>query len=230
MGGLVAATALCGWFWPSKTEAMAIRELGTERQDGGLPLAVAGVRANGWWGTLTLLLALAAALATLVASYLYLAPRWSAAESPDQIELLLAIIALAVMLTSSAATRWGARGDTPARVPRRQFGLTTGAVIGIAMFGMVRLLYGYHETSYARRADAEGSFFFVLLVFQMLVTLLYVALTVVAVIWAWRAPSDPRGSAPAANATLVGYFLVVSWSVVVVTLYLSPRWLSSAMP
>jgi cytochrome c oxidase subunit I+III len=223
-GGVVAAMALSGWFWPSRTEAVAIREVGMERRDGGLPLAVAGPRSNGWWGTLTLVLALAVALATLVASYFYLAPRWPATEPPDQTELLLAATAVTVMLTSSAATRWGAGGDTAAGVSRRRFGLTFGAAIGVAMFGMLRLLYGYHETTYARQADAEGSFFYTLLMFQMLATLLYVVMTTVAALWSWRAPADARGLAPAANGALVGYFLVVSWSVVVVTLYVSPRW------
>jgi cytochrome c oxidase subunit I+III len=224
-GAVVAAAALCGWFWPSKTEAMAIREIGTEPRDGGLPLAVAGSRANGWWGTLILLLALAAALATLVASYFYLAPRWPSTEPPDDTEMLLAIIALTVMLASSAATRWGAAGDTATQVARRQLGLTLGVVTGVVMFGTLRLLYGYHETAYARQADAAGSFFYVLLVFQMLVVVAYVVMTAVAALWAWRAPLDPRGLAPASNATLVGYFLAVSWSVVATTLYFSPRWL-----
>jgi hypothetical protein len=98
-----------------------------------------------------------------------------------------------------------------------------GALSGMVMFGALRLLYGYHETTYASAVDAQGSFFFLLLVFQMLVVLTYVAMTAIAAVWVWRAAADPRGFAPAANGALVGYCLVASWSVVVAVLYLSPR-------
>ena len=223
-GCILGAIALGGWFWPSRTEAVAIEEVGTESRDGRLALAVAGPRSNGWWGTLVLVLVLAVSLATLAASYFYLAPRWTVSEPPDQTETLLAIIGVAVMVTSGAATRWGAGGDTARLLPRRQLGLTLGVLTGLVMFGLLRLLYGYHETTFARAVDAQGSFFYGLLVFQMLATLLYLVVAVVALLWAWRARSDARGLAPAANAVLIGYFLVFSWSVEVVMLYLSPRW------
>jgi cytochrome c oxidase subunit I+III len=223
IGGAVAAAALCGWFWPERTEAAAIRDVGTESRDGRLPLAVSGPRSNGWWGALVLILVLAVALVTLVVSYFYLAPHWEAARPPDLTETLLALGAIAVMLASGAATWWGAGGTTPMQLSRRRLGLTLGVLVGLTTLGMLWLLYGYHETTYARAIDAEGSLFYILLVFQTLVTLLYLSLVTVALLWAWRAPSDVRGLSPAANAALVGCFLVIGWTIVVLTLYLAPR-------
>lgn len=224
IGALVSAIALCGWFWPSKTEAAAIREIGTEPREGRLSLAVAGPLANGWWGTLVLILSLSVALITLVASYFYLAPQFAPSELPDQLETLLAIGAVAVALSSAVATWWGAGGRTPALLPRRQLGLALGVAITVAMLGMLWILSAYNETSYTRQIDAKGSLFFFMLGFQVIVTLIHLIIVAVALLWAWRAPSDPRGLAPAANATLVGYFAVVSWSIVAATLYLAPRW------
>jgi hypothetical protein len=174
-----------------------------------------------------MVLVLAVALATLVGSYYYLAPHWPAAEAPDTMETLIAISIVVVSMGAAAATRWGASGGTPASLARRRLGLALGFLLGVAAIGLLRALDAYHETSYTRRIDAEGSFFYFLLLFQTLVTLLYLVLVAVAQLWAWRARSDPRGLAPAANATLVGYFLVLSWSVVYLTLYLSPRLLSA---
>ena len=227
IGAAVAAVALCGWFWPAETQAEAIREVGTEPRDAGLPLAVAGPRSNGWWGTMMLILVLVTALTTLVASYFYLAPRWVLSELPDLTETLLAITTTAVALASAGAVRWSAGGNTPALVGRRQLGLTLGVMLGLVAVVMLRMLYGYHETTYAREIDAQGSFFFLFLLFQAIVTLLHLVPTAVALVWAWRAPSDPRGLAPAANAALIGYFLVFSWGVAVATLYLAPRWFSA---
>jgi cytochrome c oxidase subunit I+III len=225
IGAVIGAVAVAGWFWPTSSEATAVRELASAPRDGALPLAVAGPRANGWWGTWVLVFVLAVALATLVASYFYLAPRWEIPEPPDLLEIVLAVSAAGAMLASGAATRWSAGGDTRELLARRQVGLALAALSGLAVLAMLAMLYGYHETSYARAIDARGSFFFLFFVFQVLVTVLYLVMLAVALVWAWRAPSDPRGLAPAANAALVGYFLPTGWSVVVVTLYLSPRWL-----
>ena len=224
VGAMVAAAALAGWFWPSRSESAAVREMTEASRGGRLPLAVAGSLSNGWWGTLITLLVLTVALATLVASYFYLAPRWPAATGPDTTEMLIAGSTILVTLATAAATMWSVGGGgTPEALARRQFGLALAFLLGLTVFGMLWALYRYHETGYTRAIDAEGSFFFLLLLFQSIVTLIHLVLVAAAQLWAWRAPSDPRGLAPAANAVLVGYLLVGSSAVVCATLYLSPR-------
>jgi hypothetical protein len=192
-------------------------------RDRRLPLAVAGSLSNGWWGTLSMLLVLAVALATLVASYFYLAPRWPATASPDTTETLVAGALIFVALATAAVTLWSVRGGTLEALARRQLGLALAFLLGLIAVGMLWVLYRYHETTYTRAIDAEGSFFYVLIMFQLVVTLIHLMLVAAAQLWAWRAPSDPRGLAPAANAALVGYFLVGSSAIVCATLYLSPR-------
>ena len=225
IGAVISTVALCGWFWPSQSEATAIAEVGTQPRDGRLPLAVSGPLANGWWGTLILVLTLAVALATLIASYFYLAPRWPPVEPPDQMALLLASGALATTVLLAVATRWSARADAPRLVGTRRLGLTMAVALALVVCVMLWLLYGYHETAFTREIDARGSLVFIFLLFQMLVTLLHLVMTGVAFLWAWRSPFDPRGLAPAANAALLGYFLVASWGAAFATLYLAPRWL-----
>jgi hypothetical protein len=170
-----------------------------------------------------MLLVLAVALATLVASYFYLAPRWPARMSSDPTEAIIAGCTVLVTLAAAGTTVWCVRGMTLEELARRQIGLGVGFLLGLIALAMLWALYAYHETSHTRAADAEGSFFFLLLLVQAIATMIYLVLAAAAQLWAWRTPSDPRGLAPAANAALVGYFLVGSSAVVCATLYLSPR-------
>jgi heme/copper-type cytochrome/quinol oxidase subunit 3 len=221
IGAAIAAVSLAGWFWPSASQTLAIREMGTGHGAGSLPLAVYGPLSNGWWGTLVAVLVLAVALASLLASYFYLAPRSTAGEA-DLTETLLAGSGVPVALALGAAAWWGSRHPSPGDLARRQLGLAVGFLLGLTLLGLLALLYRYRETQFTRALDADGSLFFILIVFQTLATALAVIMLTVGQLWAWRAPSDPRGLAAAANAVPVSWFVGASWLLVFATLYLFP--------
>jgi heme/copper-type cytochrome/quinol oxidase subunit 3 len=61
---------------------------------------------------------------------------------------------------------------------------------------------------------------YTLLGFQGLMILAGLVLMVVAQLWLWRRPEDPRGDAVTELAVPYWYFVVVSWLVVFATLYL----------
>ncbi|MDQ3137974.1 MAG: cytochrome c oxidase subunit I, partial [Gemmatimonadota bacterium] len=71
VGAAIIAGSLVRWFWPQDTETAAMEEIGRSAAD-ELPLAQAGPRANGFWGTAVFVLVLATALVTVIASYFYL--------------------------------------------------------------------------------------------------------------------------------------------------------------
>jgi uncharacterized membrane protein YhaH (DUF805 family) len=146
----------------------------------------------------------------------------------------MAVVAVFLAIGAGAATAWGSRGGTgTGRVEderrskgdlvRRRLGLTAGLALGLLVLAAVGLLSAYHEITGVRLHDAHGSVFLIMLMFLALVTLLHIVMLGASEAWAWLAPEDARGLAPAKNAALVGYFLSFSCAVVVATLYLSPR-------
>jgi cytochrome c oxidase subunit I+III len=222
-GGGVSLVALAGWFRPSESQRLAIQEFSASRSGGSLPLAVAGPQSNGWWGTLVAVLVLGVALFTLLSSDLYLTSFGRAAREADFTETLLGAVALAAALALGAATWWTARDPSEEGVQRRRFGLALGTLLALVLLIVLALLYGYRATRFTREIDADGSLFFILIVFQALVTMLAVVMLVVAQIWTWRSASDPRSLAASANAAPVNYFVAASWALVFATVYLLPR-------
>ena len=222
IGAASSAGSLLGWFWPSASQARAIREMSGDRGPGALPLAVAGPLSNGWWGTLVAVLVLAVSLLSLLASYFSLAPA-VAAEPAELTEMLLAASGIPMALGLGATAWWAGRYFPAVALPRRRLGLALGVVLGVSLLMLLALLYGYRHAGFTRALTAEGSLFFILILFQALVTLLALVMLTVGSLWAWRAPSDPRGLAASANAVPVCWFAGASWALIVATLYVFPQ-------
>jgi heme/copper-type cytochrome/quinol oxidase subunit 3 len=92
--------------------------------------------------------------------------------------------------------------------------------MGLAALGLVYASYAYRETQFTRALDAHGSLVYTLLGFQGLVILGGLILMVVAQLWLWRRPEDPRGDAVTELAVPYWYFIAASGVVVFATLYL----------
>jgi cytochrome c oxidase subunit I+III len=215
-GAVVSALALTAWFWPRASERRAIEEMGTVEEPGRLTLAVAGSRANGWWGTVVLVLVLATALATLLASYAYLVGGHTAPRPGGGLTALLACLALGV---AAAATR-----ATTAAVSSREWSprLTLAATTAAHGAALALTVGAYLASDVVAASDARSSIVFGVLGFQWIVTVLALVMLGVAQIWAWRAPGDVRGAAVALNAGLISYFTALSGVLVLVTVHLVP--------
>jgi cytochrome c oxidase subunit I+III len=230
IGMLVSGVALTGWFWPMRSQALALRERRTDAgEDGELPLAVSGPSSNGWWGTLVLIATLATALATLVVSYFYLGPasqERSALGSPD---VLLSVGAVLVALAATVTAFWSVRearsaAGSPARKGRRRLALAANCLLQLLLLWLT--VGGYLLREGAPRNSAHDSIVLGLFGFQWLVTALVFVMALVAGLWALIAPADERGIAPAENAALVTYFAAAGWVLVLAAVYLDPalRW------
>jgi cytochrome c oxidase subunit I+III len=215
LGAGVSAVALVLWFWPQRSERLAMNEVAAGAGK-GLPLAVAGPLANGWWGAVVVVIVLATALVTVLASYLYLAGGQPTLARPGS-PLPDALAAAAVLLASMTA-RWSARqGDD---VRRR---LALGATSVLLLGALVASVRGFLASGVSPQASAYDSAVLALLGFQWLVLLLGLVILGVAQVWAWLAPSDERGRAVALNATVLGYFTSASGVIVAITVHLTPR-------
>jgi cytochrome c oxidase subunit I+III len=225
----VLATAVCtaGWFWPTRAQQRAIDEMRgkgyrviPDRAPGTpLPLVVAGRGSTGWWGMMVTIAVLAVTLLTLIASYFYLAARWTEAPAIDTMETIIAAASASVLLAGGGILYLTTRPGKGALV-RRRIGLALATITGLAGLSLVWASYAYREASFTRALDAHGSLVYTLLGFQGLVTLGAIILTIVAQLWLWRRPDDPRGDAVTELAVPYWYFVAASAVVVFLTVYL----------
>jgi cytochrome c oxidase subunit I+III len=219
VGGLITAAGGARWFWPQRSERLAIEER-RNTVAGQLPLAVAGPLSNGWWATVVLVLVLATALASLVASYFYLGDG-SVGWAPLALDLRAPLLATVVLGAGGAATAWSVRALAERRPwPGR---IALAGVASAAILFLLLTMSSFLASGISATEHAYGSIVLALLGFQWVVVVLLLVMLGIAQLWAWVRPGDPRGHAVVLNASLVSYFVLASWLVVVATIYLSPR-------
>jgi cytochrome c oxidase subunit I+III len=219
MGAAVTAGGVVAWFWPRRSERAALDDGGVRAGGVTLPLAVAGPMSNGWWATVVLVLVLATGLATLLASYVYLV---AGAEAPPPMPTGLApdLAATAAQVAAAAMLWWGSRGWSAA-------GRSARLALALAWLSFVVALvlsvWTWRTGGPSPTESASGSIVLALAGFQWLVVGLVLVMLSLALLWAWRAPTDPRGHAVLLNAALVSAFAAASAAVVTVATHLGPR-------
>lgn len=222
-GAIGTLVSLVGWFWPMDSQRLALEEMRGASERGELSLAVHGPTSNGWWGTIVLVVVYAIALASLVASYLYLASRWARPEVPDLQSGIMAAMVFGSVAATAVLSWWAGRSDKTTEVSVRRFALTASTLLDATATGLIFLLFAYHGLSRTAGAHAQQSLEYLFLVFSLMVVLTHLAIAGTAAVWAWRAPEDELGLAPAKNGAIMGYFAAASWLVTGVTFYLLPR-------
>ena len=199
-----------------------MREFAQATDGRTLPLATAGPTANGYWGTVVFLFVLATALACVVASYFYLSdgpagwpPPGSATPGP-----VLPLVAAALLAATAGGAWWLHRGigrGAPGAVR-----LALAALLALAAAHVAVTITAWRRWSLAPARDAYGSAVLGLVGFQWIVEVVLAAMLVIALLWAWRRPRDPRGHAVAHNVVLVGGFAAASGLLVLGVLHLAP--------
>ena len=219
LGIAVSAVGLTGWFWPQETERLAIAEMDAGR-DGALPLAVVGPMSNGWWGTIVLLAILGTALASLVASYAYLAAgaSWPSTPPGGAAATVLGCVAL---VAASAVIHRASRSLGTDGTRRRRAALVLGFSLHVAFVGLA--VAAFRATGVTPESSAYGSIVLALFLFQWLAGGLTLVMLGTAVSWAILAPADIRGHATLVNAALVSHFALGAALIVFATIHLGPR-------
>jgi cytochrome c oxidase subunit I+III len=216
-GALICLTALAIWFWPKASERAALDEW-EGRSPAGLPLAVTGPLANGWWGTVSFIVTLATALATILASYVYVidGQLGSVEPGPWRLQALATTAAVA-----ASAVAWWATRRTPS-VTRRRLGLPVSSALLLTFVVLSGLAFSAAPLTPSESAYA--SVVAALLGFSWCVAALTITMLGAAAVWAWGAAGDPRGVGAAVNATLVLHFSAAGSLIGFVTIYVTP-WL-----
>ncbi|MDQ4079485.1 MAG: cytochrome c oxidase subunit I [Gemmatimonadota bacterium] len=226
-GLVVSGVATAGWFWPTRSQKRAIDEMRSrgfrvirDRAPGTpLPLVLVGRDSAGWWGMMVLITVLAVAVLSLVTSYLYLAARWPEQPQIDTMEMILAATCGLVLLSGAGLLRLTTHPRT-GTLARRRVGLAGTSLVALVGMGLLWALYGYGESTFTRALDAHGSFVYTLLGVQGLLVAGGLIGMIVAQLWLWRRPDDPRGDAVTELVLPYWYFVAASWVVVFLTLYL----------
>jgi hypothetical protein len=215
VGVAITAVALVIWFWPQASERAAIEDTAARAAPASLPLAVAGPASNGWWGTVVFVVTLAIALATLIASHVYLLDgRFGTGPGGGAMPLLGAASAVA----AGGVTWWAAGGAWP----RRRAGLAAASMLLAASVALSAA--GFAASVISPASDAYASSVLALEGFQWCVSAVMLVMLGVAQLWAWLAPRDVRGLAVALNAGVIARFVAASAIVVFVTVHVTP-WL-----
>ena len=247
-GAAITAAALVGWFWPLDTERTAIEEAyvdealdddrGGSPTDArpaaphpvgyyrpgvlGLPLTVGDRSSNGYWGTCVLVVILGVALATFVGAHFYLGTGPNPLPRGEDVPpLSRALAATAATLLAAVATR-----VLTAATDRRDHGRRRVAVVvALVLHALfVWLAVGaYRDGGFQAAQDAYASGVLGVIGFTCLEGVGAAGMLFVAMLWAWRAPRDPRGRGVALNASLVSYAATASWLVALAVVYFYPR-------
>jgi cytochrome c oxidase subunit I+III len=222
IGAALVMGALVAWFRPRHSEDLALEEFPVSADTPDrLPLAVAGTRGNGWWGTWVFVAILLTALVTVVSSFFYLGEgpgSWRAADA----NLLLPAGWLSLLSVPAAGLAlWSVRG-----LRRQASGLVRAGLAGSLLLTAVAGWFGirqYPWGGFTPEASAAASTYLALFGYQWVVVGVLAVMLGIALAWSLTRPRDPRGHAVAWNAMLVAGFAAVSAVVVFGVGCLSPR-------
>jgi len=247
-GAAITLVAIVGWFWPVDTESTAIAELYAPhgRGPGGgraavptdapspapeegtqpstavrFPLAVGDRSANGYWGTWVLLAIIATALATLVASYVYLGSGPSPVSAAEAPPLGAAQWAAVMALVAAATTRWLTRTIDEGAASGRRWPLLVAFVLYVLLTWLA--VVTWRETGLDAASTGYASSVLSLLGYAGIVAVGAAGMLVAALLWAWLRPNDPRGRGVALNSSLLCYMSSAVWLVAIAMVYIWPR-------
>ncbi|MGV3710425.1 MAG: cytochrome c oxidase subunit I [Gemmatimonas sp.] len=226
-GLFVFTVSLIGWFWPSRTESLAIAEYavpGHATTDGtatSLPLLVGERSSNGYWGTALAAVILMIALATIVGSHFYLlaGDRLGTVERVSPMPATATVAGVFAVL-AVGATRWLSASLDVHSLRSRWIAL---ALLVLLWNGAIwSSVYAYRTSGFTAAENAYGSSAMLLIGYAVLVGMAAMLFCTVALIWRLLAPSDPRGRSVALNASLISYSASISVLVAIVVVYVWP--------
>ncbi len=161
--------------------------------------------------------------ACLFAAYFYLGNnknRWAVDKPP---KLLLALIMLALLLTSSAVLRWGEKQVKQRRYASGRLMLALTILIGVAFLALQGFEYADHWKSLTPYSDSYGSIFYTITSFHAAHLLLGLLMLAYVLVLPRYAPAGESPFRPYETAALYWHFVDFVWILIVLILYVIPN-------
>lgn len=190
-----------------------------------LPTLVFGHKNVAWWGTLSFMVIEGTTLAVALSSYLYLRknfPHWPPEPTPVPdllIPTLNTLLLLAVLIPMASVSKAAKRMDL--------HGVRVGLLVAVAMTVVNTVLRFWEFAALNTRWDEHvyGSIAWATLGLHTTLLLVDVVESAVIAALMFIGPIEKKHFADASDAAFYQYFLSLSYIVVYVVLFLSPRWM-----
>ncbi len=159
----------------------------------------------------------------LFVSYFYLGStkdRWPIDEPP---KLLLALIMLAVLLSSSFVLEWGSRQVKQERYAAGRVALVVTIVIGLVFLTLQSFEYLSHWKDLTPDSDSYGSIFYTITAFHAAHVIVGLLILLFVAFLPRYGPTHESPYRPYQTASLYWHFVDVVWILVVLILYIIPH-------
>ena len=191
-----------------------------------LPAARTPHQEVGYWAMVLFVLTEAALFAYLLSSYFFLgvSNRFWPPAGVERPKLEKPLLMTALLVSSSLVLLWAEKARELGGIRRYRIGSMTTMLLGLAFLGVQAMEYHEKVQHMPPKAHAYASIFY-------LITGVHgshVALGLLMI--GWTLAADLRGRLPAMsplavkNSSLYWHFVDGVWLVILVCLYLSPRW------
>jgi heme/copper-type cytochrome/quinol oxidase subunit 3 len=155
-------------------------------------------------------------------SYYYLGhplPKWP----PEPPKYKLALVMLAILVTSSVVLHRGEMADRHGRSGAAKRWTAATVVLGLVFLAIQTVEYGNHLRELQPTTDAYGSIFYTITSFHAAHLILGVAMLVYVLLLPEIGPGHKPPHRPLHNASLYWHFVDVVWVFIVALLYLAPN-------
>jgi heme/copper-type cytochrome/quinol oxidase subunit 3 len=178
---------------------------------------------RGTWGMVLFIVTEAMLFVLLFFSYAYLGHVARAKWPPEAPKLTLALIMLAVLLTSSVVLHWAERQERAARERLARMGVGGTVFLGVVFVALQVREYAEHLKTLTPRDGAYGSIFYTITSFHGAHVVLGLLMLTYVLILPEIGPAERPPHHALHNASLYWHFVDAVWLIIVGWLYVAPH-------
>jgi cytochrome c oxidase subunit III len=178
---------------------------------------------RGTWAMVMFILTEATLFVMLFFTYYYIAYNWRGPYPPEPPKLTLALIMLAVLLTSSVALHLGERAEKAGKTGAAKALVALTAGMGLGFLVLQTLEYRDHLKTLKPTTDAYGSIFYTITSFHGAHIVLGLMMLGYVLLLPEIGPGEKPPHRPLHNASLYWHFVDFVWLVIVGLLYIAPN-------
>ena len=187
-----------------------------------MPHAVIDDR-RGTWAMAMFIATEAMLFVMLFFAYYYLGSQYPAHWPPEAPKFKLALVMLAVLLSSSAVLRIGEKADKRGEHGRARRFVGITILMGLAFLGIQVLEYRNHLETLKPTTDAYGSIFYTVTSFHAAHLILGLCMLAYVLLLPQIGPAEKPPHRAMHNASMYWHFVDLVWLVIVALLYIVPN-------